>query len=168
MGLRILTEQPRHLADAGLLVLRAMIGAVFVAHGASDFFTPGFGVAALAEWQRDAGIPLPELSAPFTVFGQFLGGVLFLLGALTRLLAPAFVVMMLGAVLYVHIPAGGGFFNDSGGGVIGYEYPLTLAAACTALLLTGPGRFSVDRMVVDRWARPAGGGREPLAEPADA
>ena len=149
---RVLAGRSPVLTDLALLLMRVMMAVVFVLHGAADFFTPGFGVAALTEGFRGAGIPLPEVAAPFTVFGQFVGGLLFLAGALTRVLALAYVVMMLGAVFFVHIPEGGGFFNQGPDGIIGYEYPLTLAVFSVAFVLAGPGRFSVDRLLAGRAA----------------
>lgn len=68
------------------------------------------------------------------------------------MLALAYVVMMLRAVFFVHIPEGGGFFNQGPDGIIGYEYPLTLAVFSVAFVLAGLGRFSVDRLLAGRTA----------------
>ena len=53
---------------------------------------------------------------------------------------------MLGAFLFVHLPAG--FFLPNG-----YEFVMLLAASTAALALTGAGRFSVDARLVGRRER---------------
>jgi putative oxidoreductase len=48
---------------------------------------------------------------------------------------------MLNAILVVHWK--NGFFNGNGG----IEFPLTLATVAVAVAATGPGRFSIDRLI---------------------
>lgn len=57
--------------------------------------------------------------------------------------AAGFAFTMLVASFAVH----GGAFGAQHGGM---EYPLTLAVISLALVLTGPGRFSADRLVLGR------------------
>ncbi len=97
---RFLTDQSRILTDFGLLVLRLAVAAVFIPHGWGDVFDAG--VSTNIQNYRDAGIPLPALSAPFAAYVQLVGGILFLCGALTRPLSAGFMVVMAGALLYVH------------------------------------------------------------------
>lgn len=51
-------------SDVGLLVLRLAVGVVFIAHGWGDASQDGGAATNIANY-RDAGIPLPELSAWF-------------------------------------------------------------------------------------------------------
>jgi hypothetical protein len=69
--------------------------------------------------------------------GQFFGGFGILFGLFTRIAAGAIVVIMIGAILTVHIPHG----FDIGQG--GDEYAPTQLLIGLALLLSGPGDFSL-------------------------
>src|SRR5438046_7265378 len=62
-------------------------------------------------------------------------------GLLTPLAALAITVVLLNAIFVVHLK--NGFFNGDGG----IEFPLALASVAVALAATGPGRFSIDRLI---------------------
>src|ERR687896_1572514 len=140
--LRLLIDAPPALADAGLLVLRLAVAAVFIVHGWGDVFDAG--VSNNVENYRDAGIPLPELSAPYTAYIQLVGGFLLVFGALSGPLAAGFVVAMAGALIYVHRGEPLTIQPDGSG----FGFALIMGAASLALLLVGPGRFSLDRLLV--------------------
>ncbi|MGH3545375.1 MAG: DoxX family protein [Mycobacteriales bacterium] len=137
------------LTDPAFLILRVALAVVFIAHGWDDIET---GVGTNVENHRGAGIPLPEISAYFTAYMELFGGILLALGALTRLAASGLAFVMLGAWYFVH--RGNGLFVDSGGS----EFVLVLGAIAAALVLTGAGRFSIDRQI-STWRS----GREHLA-----
>ena len=61
-----------------------------------------------------------------------------------------FMVMMLGAITMVHLPHG--FFMNWSGKQQGegYEYHLLVIGIAIALLITGAGRWSVDRMITEK------------------
>ena len=153
--LRYLAEQVPTANDLGLLVLRAVVGVVFVVHGAGDIFDAG--VSSNIENYRDAGIPLPELAAPFAAYVQFLGGLLLIAGLLSRLVTLGTTVVMIGALIFVHageqIPTGQ---DGSGSG-----FALVMGTASLALLLAGPGRFSLDYLIATKAA-----GSTPVTTPA--
>ena len=130
-----LTQDARTQQDAGLLVLRLALAAVFLAHSVYlklfVFTLPG--TAAFFE-----SIGLPALLA-YAVFGaEAIGGVLLALGAFVRPTAAVLAVISIGA-LWAH--AGAGWLFSAEGG--GWEYPAFLAAMSAVLALTGPGRFAV-------------------------
>lgn len=130
--------------DAGLLVLRGVVGAVFLMHGWQKVFQ--LGVPQVTGFFAQAGIPLPEVAAPVVAWLELAGGALLVLGVLTRLVALLFAVQMVGAIWFVHLPAG--FFLPNG-----YEFALTLLGASLALVLIGPGFISVDGAVARRKLR---------------
>jgi putative oxidoreductase len=144
--LRYLAEQVPLANDLGMLVLRVVVGIIFIVHGAGDIFEAG--VSTNVENYRDAGIPLPELAAPFAAYVQFLGGLVLIAGLFSRLVALGMVVVMAGALIFVHvgeqIPIGQ---DGSGSG-----FALIMGAASLALVLTGPGRLSLDHLIATRVA----------------
>ena len=122
----------------GLLGLRLVTGAVFIAHGLPKF---GFGTGGLggtAEWLGSIGIPLPMVAAFLLAATEVVGGAMLIIGFMTRLAAAAQVFAMLIAVFLVHFANG---FAGKGG----YQWALLLAACAFALMIEGAGRYSADR-----------------------
>lgn len=130
--------------DAGLAVLRAVVGAIFIAHGAQKLFVFGFGGVAGAFGQ--IGVPFPEVVGPAVALVEFFGGIALLLGLLTRLAGLGLFLTMLGAMFLVHLP--NGFFAPNG-----IEFTLALAGATLGFALMGAGRFSLDHALARRRSR---------------
>lgn len=89
---QLLTGGNERLRNGGLLVLRVVSGAIFIAHGFGDVFEAGVG--ANIQNYEDAGIPFPALAAPFAAYMQLVGGAMLIVGALTRPIALGLVVVM--------------------------------------------------------------------------
>ncbi len=136
--------------DAGLLVLRLAVGAVFAIHGGQKLFEgvlPGF-----AAFLASLHVPIPAVAAVLVALVEFVGGVLLVIGLFARPAAVLIAADMTVAVLAVHLPQG--FFNPRG-----FEYPLTLFAVNVALACLGAGAWSMDGWVhsghaADRESRP--------------
>ncbi len=121
--------------DLALLVLRVALGAIFIAHGGQKLFW--FGIAGTTEAFVGMGVFLPQLTAPAVAIVELFGGLALVAGLFTRLAAASIAVVMLGAMVMVHLPAG--FFLPNG-----IEFVLMNFAAAVALALLGAGAYSVD------------------------
>jgi putative oxidoreductase len=131
------------------LPLRLALAAVFIAHGAGKVLGK-FGGPGLAKFTSYPA-PFPFMRPGWlwmglAAFAELIGGALVLLGLLTRVGAFLIFCTMLTAIIGVHLK--GGFFAPGG-----YEYPMTLAAVCLALLISGGGNASVDRALAGRRRR---------------
>lgn len=124
--------------DAGLALLRIIVGIVFMAHGGQKLFV--FGLDGVAGAFTGMGVPFAGIVAPLVAIGEFLGGFALIAGIFTRLAGVGLAIIMLGALFTAHLAAG--FFLPNG-----YEFVLTLFAATAALALTGAGRYSLDRLI---------------------
>lgn len=124
----------------GLLIIRAVAGGVFAAHGAQKAFGwwsgPGF-----AGWRGAMvrmGIRPAAFWAVVSMAAELVGGALLALGLLTPLAAAALVGQVVVIIVQVHLPKG--FWNSKGG----VEYALTLGAIALSLVIMGGGRISLD------------------------
>lgn len=131
------------------LPLRLVMATVFIAHGAGKVFG-NFGGPGLQAFISgpSATTPFPFMKPAWLWLGaaavsELLGGVLLLLGLLTRVGAFLIFCTMLTAVVGYHWK--GGFFAPGG-----IEYPLTLLTICVTLLITGGGAASIDRSLYGR------------------
>ena len=127
--------------DTVLLLLRIILGVVFLAHGSQKVLGifGGYGLSATAGYFEQT-LHIPAALAYVASFTEFLGGIFILAGFLTKVFSLGLVINMLVAILAVHI--GNGFFNPAG-----FEYPLTLLVIALILLLAGAGNYSLDKNV---------------------
>jgi len=151
---------PRRL-DAALLMLRVMLGAVFVFHGGQKLFGwfDGNGIMATATYMESIGIPAPMASAVLVGALELFGGIAIATGAGFHTAALPLAFTMIVATFAAHV----GFDASHGGG----EYPLTLAVVLTAMALTGPGSVTLPRRLARRREAP-GRRRPPAMAPARA
>lgn len=127
---------PGGSTSIGLLLLRIVLGVVFIAHGVQKVWING--IPATQEGFTGMGVPMPEVAAIVVAALEIGGGALLVVGLGTRIVAALLAVNMGVALVLVHLSAG--FFASDGG----YEFVLTLGVAALALAFTGPGRLAVD------------------------
>ncbi|MDD5464962.1 MAG: DoxX family protein [Candidatus Omnitrophica bacterium] len=129
------------MLDWGILVLRLGIGIMFVAHGLQMAFGlfGGPGVRGFSGMLTSLGF-FPAIFwsyvASYTVLA---GGLLLIAGVQTQAAATLLLVFILTAAIKVHLSKG--FFLSNGG----FEYTFVIAATCLALILLGPGKFTIFR-----------------------
>jgi putative oxidoreductase len=124
----------------GSLVVRAVIGPLFVGHGAQKLFGAfgGHGPEGTGQFFEQLGLRPGRQHAIAAGVAEFAGGLMLTLGALTPLASSMITGSMVTAVRKAHASKGP-WITDGG-----YEYNLVLVAAMVALNEHGPGRPSVD------------------------
>ncbi len=129
--------------DAGLLVLRVVVGALLFGHGTQKLFGwfGGHGLRGTAWWLGSLGFRPAMLWAMLAGAGEAGGGLLLALGLLHPLGSLGVIAAMLMAIARVHW--GKGLWNSNGGA----ELPLTYLVAAAVIGLAGPGAYALDRVL---------------------
>jgi len=125
--------------------IRLVLGITFMAHGAQKLFGAfgGPGMAGTVGFFAGMGLKPALFWAWVVALAEFFGGLGILLGLLTGVASAVLIVDMLVAIAFVH--GKNGFFAKAGG----FEYNLSLIVMALSLILSGPGRLSLDRLI--RW-----------------
>lgn len=126
-------------APASVLLVRVMVGAIFVSEGLQKFLFPdALGIGRFAQ----IGIPFPAVMAPFVGAVEIGCGVLVLFGLFTRLAVVPLLAVMGVAISTTKIP----ILLKSGFWSMAHEartdYAMVLGALF--LLLVGSGPWSLD------------------------
>lgn len=126
--------------NLGLLILRLVVGLLFVGHGAQKLFGiwGGHGLKGTAGFFDQIGLKPGHVHATAAGLMEFGGGALLALGLFTPFASAALIAVMTAAVITVHYAKG--LWTTQGG----YEYNLVLAAVAFALAGAGPGAWSLD------------------------
>lgn len=114
------------------LVLRVVLGGLFLLHGIDKFQT---GLGNVEQFFASNGVPAAALSAPLAAVLEVALGIALILGLFTRVSAAALAGLLVVAI--VTIKADGGILGSS-------ETDLAYIAGLVALVFLGPGRFALD------------------------
>ncbi len=127
----------------GPFPIRLALGIIFMAHGSQKLFGwfGGGGLHGTAKSFADLGIKPELVWAVVVAIVEFFGGLAVICGLLTFWAASFLAITMIVAIIKVHWP--NGFFLAKKG----YEYNLILLASSVSLMITGPGRLALDRLL---------------------
>ena len=126
-------------APASTLLIRLMVGLVFVSEGIQKFLFPAeIGAGRFAK----IGLPSPETLAASVGTTEIICGTLIVLGIFTRLAAVPLIVIMLVAISSTKVP----ILLESGFWKMAHESrtDLSMLLASLFLLINGAGTWSVD------------------------
>ena len=129
--------------DISLFLLHALVGLLFVGHGAQKLFGVfgGHGLEGTAGFMESLGLRPGKVHAAAAGTAELVGGALLALGLLIPLGAALVVAVMTTAILTVH--AAKGVWNTDGG----WEFNAVLIAAVTVLAGVGGGELALDTAI---------------------
>ena len=149
MNIKIITSTITKTEQSlSALPLRIIAGILFVAHGAQKLFAwfGGYGLEGTGQWMESIGLAPGYLMALMAGSVEFFGGLLLIIGYLTRPTSFVLAITMVVAIFTVHID--NGLFMATNG----YEFALTLIAISVSLMFSGAGKLSLDNEVAKRLA----------------
>ncbi len=124
--------RPKRLTDIAYCGIRIALGVAFIVHGYGKFGNEGF-----IGWMSTYGIS-PEF-AMLIAAGEFIPGILLVIGVLSRISASIIAVIMLAAMIVIK-----GLASYAGAeGADAYEYDLMLLAVSLLVIVAGPGSLSL-------------------------
>ena len=132
-------------APAATLLVRLIVGGVFLSEGIQKFLYPAtLGVGRFAH----IGIPAPEVLAPFVGVVEIVGGALLLLGLATRLAAIPLIITISVAIGTTKVP----ILLSRGFWAAAHEARAdwSMLLGALFLLVVGAGPWSLDGYVTKR------------------
>jgi len=143
------------MGNLAALILRAALGGLMAGHGAQKLFGSfgGPGMEGTSGFMEMLGLRPGKPWAMMAGLSEFGGGMLTLLG----FLSPVGPVGIIGsmAMAWTKAHSGKPIWVTEGGA----ELPLTNIAAASALIMSGPGKYSLDRafgLRLPGWLAPLG------------
>ncbi len=142
-------------APAATILIRLMVGGIFLSEGIQKFLYPADLGAGRFE---KIGIPFPEIMGPFVGAVEIVCGILLLAGLLTRLSTIPLIFAMCVAMFTIKLPIllGHGFWGFSLRELPRYGFwsmmresrnDLCMIIGSVYLLVVGAGRWSLDWMI---------------------
>jgi len=128
------------IVPVAVMILRLVIGVVFIMHGAQKLLGAfgGAGIDGTAQFFGSLGLEPAMFWAWVVALVEFGGGIAMAIGLLARWAGLLLAINMAVATIVVHLP--NGFFASDGG----VEFVLTLFAGSLFFAGYGSGKLSVD------------------------
>jgi putative oxidoreductase len=146
-------------APPPVVLIRLMVGAIFLSEGIQKFLYPGDADRGAARFAK-IGFQAPEITASFVATFEIVCGALILLGLLTRLAVLPVVAIMIVAIGTTKVPIlqNKGFWDMAHAART--DYAMLLGSVF--LLLVGAGRWSLDGLLSGSAAGREQGNRESM------
>ncbi len=132
-----ITDYLEKLKDIPPLLFRLVLAYGF--YGPATMKLKNFN--GIVEWFTGMGMPLPKLNAFLATGTETAGFILLFFGLATRIISIPLMVVMVVAIATVHM--GNGFEAGNNG----FEIPIYYMLMLLSLLITGPGKISLDSLV---------------------
>jgi putative oxidoreductase len=133
------------MEDWGILIIRVIIGLLFVGHGAQKLFGwfGGYGLKGTGGWLESIGLKPGVAMALMAGLSEVAGGLMFAFGLWMPVAALLITATMLVSIVKVHAQNGLWVTQN------GYEYNLVLIAIAVGGALIGAGDYSLDAVWFD-------------------
>jgi putative oxidoreductase len=121
--------------DYAALFIRLVVGVILI-EGTVDNVFSWARMVEFEEFLAKQGVPFPLFGAMLSAYGQFICGILFILGAATRFAAVVMIINFIAALLIAHRV----------GGFAPARLALCMLFGSLFLLFNGAGKPSVDEV----------------------
>jgi len=139
MGIKHLHEKSlewlKHRSSWGLLIMRVVAGFLIMLHGYSKLTN----LDGTAKFFASIGIPAAATFAVIVALVEFLGGIAYIVGFLTRHAAVLISVNMVVAVLLTKLP------QLAAKGINSADLELLFLTVSICLLFAGPGKWAASK-----------------------
>jgi putative oxidoreductase len=129
------------LKSFGLLIARLGLGGILLLHG---WIRWNAGVQKQIDYLTQFRTPYAEVAAWGAIIFELVGGVLLIVGALTRIVGLGVLIEQILIIAYTNWYKGPDLVNTDGSYAGGYEYNLALGLIALLLVVFGAGRIAVD------------------------
>lgn len=120
---------------AGIAIVRIITGWLIFRHSWELFHING-----LLDFLTDIKFPFPVFSGYAAKLIEFAGGICLMLGLFTRWVSALLMITMAGVIYTMH-----------NGRIYEGEHPLLFLLLFAIFLLAGPGKWSVDHWLTNKW-----------------
>jgi len=121
------------------VIARVVVGGMMFFHGLDKLNS---GVSGFGEGLTGMGVPLPSVAAWAVTLLELVGGLMLVVGLLARLIAALMTLELIGAIVVA--TGANGLIGQDG---VGYERDLAYIVGFLVVVLSGPGRPSLDHML---------------------
>jgi uncharacterized membrane protein YphA (DoxX/SURF4 family) len=135
-------------APAATILIRVLVGAVFLSEGIQKFLLPeALGAGRFAK----IGIPSPAFTAPFVGVVEIVFGALLILGLMTRLASIPLIIDISVAIATTKIP----MLLEKGFWAAAHEArtDVSMLLGLVFLLIVGAGPWSVDQKIAEHTSK---------------